>query len=56
MFETPEQHEDAVRYYGKGKTVGHMIPCACCGQYFHTTDWPPAICRECREGPKSQPT
>lgn len=28
-------------------TAAHIIPCDRCGQYFRTTDWPPATCKDC---------
>lgn len=50
MKMTPEEHELLVASVPpKGYSGGQLIPCDECGQYFRTTDWPPAICRDCRK-------
>ena len=33
---------------GECVNVGKAVPCAECGAYFRTTDWPPAVCPSCR--------
>ena len=48
---TVEEHELLVASVPpKGYSGGQMILCDVCGRYFKTTDWPPAVCRDCRGG------
>lgn len=47
---TVEEHELIVASQNpKGnKAIGHLIPCSSCGSLFRTCDWPPAICKDCK--------
>ncbi|MDE2107051.1 MAG: hypothetical protein KGL39_58130 [Patescibacteria group bacterium] len=52
-FRSAEEHAAYVAMYGyHGGTPNaratRQFPCAECGRYFVTTDWPPAVCQECR--------
>lgn len=50
FFQSAEEHERVVASYPlNSRYSGHVIPCAGCGAFFRTTDWPPAICKDCRE-------
>ena len=50
MFRNAEEHERVIASLPpKGYSGGQVIPCYSCGRYFRTTDWPPALCKECRK-------
>ena len=58
MFETPEEHEIAVATDRPSRgQQGHDLRCAACGAWFRTTDWPPAVCPDCRRPrPSEEPS
>jgi len=46
---TALQHEQLVASQApNSRYSGHLIKCEQCGDWFRTTDWPPALCASCR--------